>query len=463
MRKIKNAAAGIRIWFQANREAGLFLVAALFAGIAMAYVNPPFQECDGGRHYLWALDVSYGNLLRPLANISSHEDGMITVPENLDEVEFRPVEPWSGEGRQFVRHLKTVRFSETLAEMRQEGAFASLFYYPQALGFWLGRVFRLSVYGSVILSRMFNLAAFLSLSYWAIRIIPILKNILAVAALFPMTIYQAASDSPDAMLNGMCFLFTALCFYYAYGEKQFLSWRDMWKPGLLLGLIFLCKYVYVCLGLLVFLIPVEKFGSRRKYWKSFGLGLIPLLVVGGAGMINMISAVSGGQAGGGGEITQTGYLLAHPFFIVKVLAATFKNKFNDYMLWLNTLGNQNYPLGPLIFMVPMFAMFIGAADRNEKCDGIKIRDKLICLTAFAAVCAGVVLGLYIGDGKANEVGGLVVQGVQGRYFIPALPVFFGAVSLRGVRNKNPHFTEKAIGGMGVFLLYAICTVYSCCF
>jgi len=188
------------------------------------------------------------------------------------------------------------------------------------------------------------------------------------------------------------------------------------------------KYVYVCLGLLVFLIPAKKFGTRKEYWKSFMAGLLPLLVFGVAGVFNMISAISGGPAVEGG-VTQIGYLTTHPGLIIKVLLTTFMDKFNDYMLWLNTLGAVNYSLGPLIYLVPMAAIYIGAADCNVICSSIRARDKIICFAAFAAICIGVVMGIYIGDGQANEVGALVVQGVQGRYFIPVLPVFFGAVSL----------------------------------
>lgn len=462
MQKIKNAVMGMRKKFQENLEASLFLIVGLCAGIGMIFADLPFQAPDATRHYLWAMDVSYGNLLRPLANISSHEDGVITVPDNLDEVKISSVKPGDRKIKKILHCWKTSHFSKGVTEKKEEGAFVSFFYYPMAFGLWLGRILGLSVYSCTVLPRLFNLAVFLALSWEAIRITPIRKNTLAVVALFPMTIYQAAACSPDAILNGMCFLFTSLCFFYAYGEKEHLSWKDMWKLGLLLSVIFLCKYVYVCLGLLVFLIPAKKFGTRIEYWKSFMAGLLPLLVFGVAGVFNMISAISGGPAVEGG-VTQIGYLTAHPGLIIKVLLTTFMDKFNDYMQWLNTLGAVNYSLGPLIYIVPMTAVYIGAADSNAACSLIRMRDKIICFAAFAAVCIGVVMGIYIGDGQANEVGALVVHGVQGRYFIPVLPAFFGAFSLRGLQNQNPHFTEKAIGLMGVFLMYAVHAVHTGCF
>ncbi|MEY8392424.1 DUF2142 domain-containing protein [Lachnospiraceae bacterium] len=462
--RCEEAVIRLRGQFGKHKEANLFLVIALCAGIAMACINPPFHECDGGIHYLRAMDIAYGNLMRPVAGIPSAKEGMLRVPENVGDIKYQFIEPGSGEGRKYIDYLKSVKFSGKSKEEQHGGTYVSLFYYPQALGFFVGRCLELSIYSSVLLSRICNLIVFLALSYAAIRFTPVMKNMLAVTALLPQTIYQAASDSPDAVLNGLCFLFFALCLNYAYQESRTLGWKDTWKLGIVLGTIFLCKYVYVLLGLLVFLIPQSRFGTKKAYWKAFGIALIPLFIIGSIGLVNVIFSVDLGQASAQTQnVTQLGYLMEHPAFVLKVLKATFIMKFNDYMLWLNTLGSMNYLLGPLIFIVPMFAVFAGCLDYNELCGKIRFRDKLLCSCTFALVCSGIVLALYIGDNKANAVGGLVVQGVQGRYFIPAIPVFFMAVCQKGVGNKSKYFTEKTVGGMGVFLIFAIRTLYNCCF
>ncbi len=445
-----------------HKEANLFLILALCFGIAMACINPPFQECDGWMHYLWATDVSFGNLARPVTSLS-HEDGVVLVPENFNEFGYRIIKPGTGEGGTYIQYLKSVKPSLKTAKLQLINVPSSLFYYPQALGLFLGRFFGFSVYGGVVFSRLCNLLVFLALAYFAIRITPILKHAMAVIGLFPITLYQAASDSPDAMLNGFCFLFIAMCFFYAYGEKESLDWKDACKLSLVLSVVFLCKYVYVCLGLLVFLIPVKKFGNRKAYWKSFGIGLALLVIFGGAALLAAASIVSGGQAAAGAQgMSQTQYLLEHPKFILQMLITTFLNKFNDWMLWLNTLGNLNYQLGPLIYLVPMYAVYVGALDRNDACERIRKRDQWLCFVVFLLTCLLVVLGIYIGDGSLNPVGALIAQGIQGRYFIPALPVLFAAVSQRGLENKIRHFTGKVIGIMCMLLLYSIYSLYGYC-
>lgn len=463
MQGIKGKAILLKTLFVQHKAANLFLLIAVCTGILMAYITPPFQECDGWFHYLLAMDVSYGNLFSPWVNISAHEDGMIYVPENYEDIGYHSTELGTGDGGAFIRHLKGMKFSAKATETRVEAAYVSLFYYPQAFGYFLGRILQMNAFGSVVLSRFFNLLVFLAMSYTAVRITPILQHTMAVIALFPLTLYQASSGSPDAMLNGFCFLFVALCFYYAYGEKEQLEWTDVCRMGILLGIIFLCKYVYICLGVLVFLIPTKKFKTKKDYWKSFAIALIPVAVIGAIGAVHAFSLVALGQpsietAG----MTQTQYLAEHPAFILKVLLATFKHNFNVYMSELNTLGSLNYSMEPLIFIVPMFAVFVGCLDCNDVSSRIKVRDKLICFAAFLLLCAAILVAMYLADGNANKVGALIVEGVQGRYFIPALPVFFAAILQSGLESRVKYFTEKAIGGMGILLIFSLYMLHSYC-
>ncbi len=464
---VKEKFQHLPLWFQKkfkrNREANLFLMIVFCVGIVMACINPPFYECDGGLHYEWAMDVSYGNVLSPLANLSGHNKDVVTVPENYSDIKYRLVKPDTGEGGEYIRYLKTVKFSSETREKERDWIFTSLFYYPQALGLFLGRLFHVSVYWGVVLSRIMNLFAFLALVYTAIVITPVFKNIMAVAAMFPLAVYQAASLSPDSMLNGCCFLFTALCFSYAYRERDHLGRKAALGLGVLLGIISLHKYVYACLGLLVFLIPRKKFGTRKDYWKCFAIACIPLVICAVLGMRNATDTISVGQSFGVVDgMTQTQFLMEHPRFIFKLLYRTLRYKFNDYMLWLNTLGSLDCMLGPMVHLVPGLAVFVASLDQNDVSANIRRRDKYLGLFVFLLISVGIVMGLYIGDGRANPVGSDVVQGVQGRYFIPVIPVFLAAICPKGYRSKISHFAEKAAGAMAVMLLYSTFILYRSC-
>lgn len=461
---MKNKALWIYKRFVQHKEANLFFVIALCTGIVMACITPPFQECDGWTHYLYATEVSYGNLFSPMADLPSHKAGIITIPKNLDELNYHITEVGNGEGGEYIQYLKGVVLSEKRGELFMPGRFVSLFYYPQALGLWLGRTFQMSVYGLVVLSRALNLLVFLILGYFAVQVTPILKNTIAAIALLPITLFQAASDSPDSLLNGLCLLFICLCFYYAYGKKESLGWKEAATIGLLLGVIFLYKYVYVCLGLLVFLIPVKKFGGKKVYWKYFALAMILLSIFGYIGMGNAISIASAGQAvTQAGGITQSQYLMEHPKVIFQMLINTFLYKFGEYVLMLNVLGSLNYPLGAFQLLIPMFLIFAACIDINQECCKIRLKDKVLCIATVLIVGMGIVLAMYLAEGRGNKVGALVAGGVQGRYFIPVLPALFVSIQQQGAQNMVKYVTRKILGMMGVFLLCTIYMLYLYCF
>lgn len=270
----------IYAWDHRLKVEKTFAAIALIAGIGMAIVNPLGQEPDGWNHFIRAMDVSYGNVLAPFIN-NAHEGGYNRVPVNMmGEIQFKVIEAFSDEGGEYVKHLTEIKFSKESVLAKGECGYTSLFYFPQALGTLIGRLLNLNVFFCMALGRIFNLLCYITLTYWAIKKLPVYRNLMAAVALLPLTVYQAASYSYDAMLNGLCFLFVGLCFHCAYGEMEKpLNWKKVIWLGVILALLFLCKYVYVCLGLLVFLIPKKKFGTKKDYWKSFGIALLPIVFI----------------------------------------------------------------------------------------------------------------------------------------------------------------------------------------
>ncbi|MBO6113506.1 MAG: DUF2142 domain-containing protein [Lachnospiraceae bacterium] len=443
-----------------------FLVMALFFGLLMAVVGTPFQECDGWSHFVRAMDVSYGNVAAPVVSLN-HSGGVAVAPDNFYDLDYKLTKPGSGEGYAYKNYLKGIKFSKEKMTIGFGEGIMSLFYYPQALGLFIGRILNLSVFGCVVLGRLFNLFCFVWLSYKAISITPVLKNSMVVIALFPMTIYQAASFSPDALLNGLCFLFIALCFYYAYGVKEKIGYKDALLLGFVLALIFLCKYVYVFLGLLVFLIPMHKFGDKKDYFKKFMTALIPLLLLGIIAVSAAISALSSTSPAPSEVIkdvsapaVSTGmstldFLFASPLNVFKILFHTFTDKFSDYVLWLNVLGSLNYPLGPLIYIVPMFALYVFGSEVYMTGEEVKVKDKVLCGVAFLLISICVILGIYIGDTRINFAGEYVVQGVQGRYFIAALPTLAFVLVPRSRHGESKIFNYILLGVEFVILCIAI--------
>lgn len=450
-----------RIW-KIVRIERVFLLLALLGGIGFAVINPPSQESDGWEHYLRSIDVSYGNILAPFLNIT-HQENVIIVPENVNSFQFQVIEPNLQMGSLYVENIKQMEFSTHSREMKYESIFVSLFYLPQGLGLFLGRSLGLHMYGAVLLARLLNLFSYIGLTFFAIRWIPCHKNLLMLIALLPISLFQSASCSPDALLHGLSFLFLAVCLNFAYVTEVSLKMYHGLILGVLLSLLFLCKYIYIFMGLLVFLIPVTRFGGKREYAKAFFLALIPLVSI----IVLMLPSLTGSvqmSAGHQEGMTQLQFVLSNPLAFVKMLISTFVNNFEFYVERLNVLGWLNYSLGPLTVVIPCFMTAVGIMDTNAAAvNHITRKDRVLLLLAAGSCIAAMMLGLYISDGRINPVGSGNILGVQGRYFIPMLALIFIAFSSKKLSNQINFFTMKTAAVIGIALLYTELVLLRTCY
>lgn len=439
----------------------LFVILAVTFGVYFAFVNPPLQECDGPSHLYRAMDVSYGNVLAPFVTLN-HEDGVCRIPQNAPQ-SFYLLGANSGAGGRYVENLQNTRFSDEVGEMPFYDNIPFYAYLPQAIGLWLGRNLGLSIYSCIVLSRLFNLLAYTVIVFFAVQKMPFFQNLLAMLAVMPLSLYQAASGSQDAMQHALCFLFIALCCSYAFDEKRkTLTWKHALGLGVLLLAIFVIKYVYVCLGLLVFMIPMKRFGDRKRYWAAFGIALLPLLLIGGYHMLHVAPGISNAQAVSDVEqITQSQYLMAHPLYLPKILAKTFMTLGWFYLQSLSILGSLNCDLSLLYVLLPCFLVAVAFFDMDvpDSTRIFTVRNRILMLAAAVVTAVLVVVGLYIGDGVANPVGADVVSGVQGRYFIVLLVLPFMALKSNRIRQSVDNLALKCSGVMGVMLLYASLIVF----
>lgn len=128
-------------------------------------------------------------------------------------------------------------------------------YLAQALGIRLARAQGKNFYTMLLYGRLANLILYLLLAALAVWLAPTsLRGLFACVALLPMPLQLAASLSPDAVVLGLVFSFTALCLRLR-GEKA--VW---WQKILLIvlgGLTAPGKAIYLPVILLCLLVPAE--------------------------------------------------------------------------------------------------------------------------------------------------------------------------------------------------------------
>lgn len=436
----------------------MFAILALAGGIAFSFTIPAAQECDGWTHFLNAMDVANGNIFGSFVNLT-HAENEILVPQNLMDFQYRIVYGGSTDVVSYIQNLKQFHFSKEMSLITHNFDITTFYYWPQAFGIRIGLLFNMSAYWIVVMSRFMNLLTYVSITYMAIKVMPIYKNLMMVIALLPITLSQAASDSPDALLNSLCFLFVALSFYYAY-QKDEVTLKNTICLGGILAVIFMCKYVYALVGLLVFLIPVRKFGSWRKYLRIFAISILPFVVVAGylaatrSGIVTSQYQVVTMEDGVGVVdvgMTQLQYAIANPTFLLHVLRNTLWYQTNELIVKMGYFGSFTYSIPFFFTTVPCYVVAVSCLDKSEMVNKLKLRDRGIILFTAVGITTAVGMAIFLFDSVANPTGQSVILGLQGRYFIPVLILPFIAFGCKGIKNEINNFPVRIAAISGAIL------------
>lgn len=300
-------------------------------------------------------------------------------------------------------------------EIDTKSVYSPALLFPQASAMRLfGRSAALPALPAFYLSRLAGLLSYLVLTWLAVRWIPFGKWILLVLAVSPMAVFQAATLTPDAISNGIGFLFIAGCLRLA--QEQEIDGRGTGSLVLLIFLLFLAKLNLIPLILLplLFVLP-SQFISKRLYVFLLGITLVLfLLEVAGWNWIasrNFASLLLE-EANPGAQIR---YILTHPFaFLQTVLQDLAANGLLYVQGWLNGYGYYYWtpPALVSVFFLLSLAFVILSDSTAGQVTG---KRRIIFIVLFVTGYIATIASLYI---SFTPVGSEQVFGVQGRYFIP---------------------------------------------
>jgi uncharacterized membrane protein len=404
-----------------------FLTLAITFGLLFLLVIPPFQVPDEPAHFFRVYQVSEGRLM------AERKDNVAGgwVPASLvntmsvwcDRIPFRPTEKVRGE--QFSKSVRMPLERDNLTYAAfMSSAYSPIPYLPQVIGINIGKFLNLPPVFILYLGRFTNLIVTTIIAFCAIKIIAGYKWIFFLLALTPMAINQRASLSADALLNSVSFLIIAIIANFACNpKKEKIFDRDVYLMAFLGIVLSLSKQVYFLLPFLCFMIPREKFGSSTKYWRSC------LLIVG----VNIIAWVAWSTAMkdlvgipvnplvDASVERQTQYLLANPFTGISTAWNSLQDiehvlrEFIGFLGWLDTRI-------PAIVTIPYqyMLLIVGLISSQSNFIISKVRKKIIF-----GVFSGTIFLIYLSQYMIwTPVGAMAVDGVQGRYLIPASPLFF---------------------------------------
>lgn len=428
-------------------------------GLFFLFCLPPAQVPDENVHFIHAYDVAKGHLL-PAHNNEGW--AATTAPVEFLSVFQRSSRFWADRGQRWTwqdsRELLNLRLSgeEYPVSMAQVSIYSFLPYLPQAAGIRVGRWLNLSPLPLFYAGRLGSLVFGVICVILAVRLTPIGKLLFGAVALFPLTVQQIASVSADGPTIGLTLVLLAALLRLA------LPCRASRMPARLLGLLLLLvfttaltKFPYTFLVLLYFGMPPGHAGSRRRYL----LASVLLLAVAAAGLA--VSAeltrpyiLDPHQLRGVpiSKNSQIHFILTHPGQYLWICLSNLANSGCFWVLSLFSLGPLDTPLNPLAGLAYLFFLAVLAVADPER-GTLPWRLWFVGSAILLLGSAVILTAQYV---WWNPLASKLIEGPQGRYFIPFLPLSFLLLRNGGIRvTADERFLARmTLAVTATFLTYA---------
>ena len=331
------------------------------------------------------------------------------------------------------------------------GAYAPLAYAPQAVAAWLGSRLGLSVGWLLYFMRFAGLVFVVLCVGLSLRLLPEKRLLVFLLGMMPMFLFQASS-SADAVVNGVCVLGAAWLLSLRRESAQ-LTLMNCALLILLAVCLGLLKQVYGVLLLLYFFIPCERLGSRRRFW---GFGIFLLAVSLGASMLWLHYEVAAQGARlsymtGTDMAAQLAGIKAAPGAYLGIFLQSVQLHLREWWIsFIGQLGWLNVALPGWFLTGYSLLLLVGAVAGSL---GLRLWQRVVLLAVFCVAAAATITSLYL---TWTTVGASIIDGVQGRYFIPVTVPLLAAFSWRrslSYERLLAFVTALVSGGVSVQALY----------
>lgn len=413
----------------------LFLLYAILIGGIYIALIPAYSPPDEIVHVMTAYAQS--NSIMGLENVD--DDGKVIIRKEDSWLFYEGMSITANTYINIYNNLlKPKQLDGKTTGMREPLSTVAFYCYsPQAIGITIARVLSLNGILLLLLGRFMNLIFYSILIYYAIKIMPFAKSLLFVLALLPMSISLAASYSYDAMTIGLSFLLIAYILQLIF-VKDMIKKKDWFYLVLLSLFLAPIKVIYVLIGLITLLIPKEKFGKKLHYY-------ILSIMVFAAGMVSIIvfrlTQITAGLEDNQVVEQVTGSLyslsdfLNSPIRIIEMGVRTIIVYIDNYFFTMlgSYLGRLNIVI-PQIIMVGFFVLLLLSIIKvSEEKMVLKTSAKVTFVLISLGVSVAVAASLLFGWTASNST---IIQGIQGRYFLPVLPLVLLALRTESLQLKK---------------------------
>lgn len=405
-----------------RKEESYFLVLGLVWGMLFMIFFPPNTTPDERAHEATA----YANANMILGKEVVDSEGNVIV-RKADSAVLDVNDISLNTFKYIYDAIRDTTDTETISFARGPLNVPITAHFPQTIGVVVGWLMHSNGMITLYIGKLFALLFYLICCYFAIKWIPWGKMVLMAISLFPMSLELAGSFSYDCTVNAICFLFIAYVMRLIY-EKKRADWKDYMFLAVLAAWMAPCKVIYVCICALVFAIPGYE-GKRKSNIRDmigkvlvFGTGIFTVLVQRFSSISSMITASQGETVAKVGTDGFTlGYILSHP---KQSIGMVFNSLFVlDEVLVGTTVGRVLGWLQVHVSWVVVFGFIlllcIAVISDYENREYMNLKMKCLVLGICFIVISAIAISMWL---DATPIDFTYIEGIQGRYFLPILPM-----------------------------------------
>jgi uncharacterized membrane protein len=454
---------------------------AVIAGVCAIRIIPPLWGSDETTHVSRVYQLSHGTLIAP-KDVNGMYGG--PIPANLMALILFDSQETTGTpnvltkeppfaGRHDVRHPEGYAqyLAKPLSDKTEIFAFPNtvgyspLAYVGPLPGFMLGRAAHASL-GTILdlarLSALLVYCAVITASLWLLRESRI-KWLLFLVALFPTSIIQASLISVDGIVIATAILLFAAVVASRQTKRPLSNNKLLAIIAAAAIMLPLTKVPYFPALALLYFVPRDMFTQKwQRLTYKIGIPVLSLGLMMGWTLLTGAGAQTTAMVEGP-EIAalvnpaqQIGFMLTHPLDAIKTYTNTILA--NNQFFTVGTIGalgwNGFIPTAFAFFAI--FVLTIALLYRDEKTEP----DRQIRYTSLLAGLAAIGMVFTVFYVAYTPVGLNTIYGVQGRYFIAALPmVGYGLQAVIPFRLAGKFNPALVFGGSAAFILLASLLFY----
>lgn len=418
----------------------ILIIGVFGIGVLYSIVFTPYSAPDEPKHFATAYHLS--NLM--MFDKEDMKDGYVYMRKSDVEAEWTLC-PDANTYLFATDHMtSTVENEKVLYTGGQVLNVKNIYMYiPSALGISIGRILHLNTVWTVELGRIFSLLFFCIALWCTLKITPVGKNIFASIAFFPMVLEQMTSYSYDVFVISGYFLYIAYMLRFIYGEEK-IEKKQITILGVLTLIMAPCKAIYVCTAGMVLLLARKV--SKQKFMLLLGTVFAAIVISNMWANWNTVRNLLGinqpavvqevdeeteektVQQLEEGQVLQY-YSLSdftnNPKELIMIFVRTAKASLFSYGVTMvgYRLGWLEIPVSIIIIMLFIVIAIMSASTVSDKENMVKVHVSHRVL--YMLICCGVgILAMLSMLTGWTPKGSEVIQGVQGRYFLPVAVLAF---------------------------------------